>query len=382
MLVGGYDKVVSQGINDNYLPIWLQDAGYNTYYTGKLWNHFNKDTYRNPPSNGWTGSDISVDPTTYFYFNSSFSRNGNVMVNYEGQYSPDIVASKSSAFLDDAIADIDNKPFFLVAAPVAPHAELTGPKTSLTRAPQWAARFDGLFSDYQIPRGDNFNPVKDNPSASWIKFLPRLNDTIVKHNDWFQKARMRALQAVDEMIDDLVTKLDDNGLLDNTYVIFTTDNGFHISQHRMLPGKMCAIEEDINIPLIIRGPGIAKGAIADGVVSSHTDLAPTIMQLAGAGLRDEFDGSPIPLTPADIEASKKTEHVNVEYWGTAHPAGVIQYENQNVLDALENNTYKAIRVIGDKEEYNLFYSVWCTNEHEFYDMTVSRHCSLTPAFCA
>lgn len=65
-----------------------------------------------------------------------------------------------------------------------------------------------------------------------MKNLPMLNDTVIAYNDEFQRARLRALQSVDEMVEKLVTMLETKGLLDNTYIFYTTDNGFHISQHR------------------------------------------------------------------------------------------------------------------------------------------------------
>ena len=77
-----------------------------------------------------------------------------------------------------------------------------------------------------------------------------------------------------------MTRLADYGILDNTYIIYSTDNGYHISQHRLNPGKECGFEEDINIPLIVRGPGVPVGEA--NVVTAHTDLAPTILKIAGA----------------------------------------------------------------------------------------------------
>lgn len=166
------------------------------------------------------------------------------------------------------------------------------------------------------------------------------------------------------MVEGVVQRLTDNNILDNTYIFYTSDNGYHISQHRMHPGKTCGYETDINIPLIVRGPGVGAGKVLDAV-TSHTDLAPTIMKIAGQELRDDFDGLPIPFTE---EQKGKTEHVNVEYWGRGIPEGKYGFDS-GPGTLYVNNTYKALRLIG--ESYNLYYSVWCTNETELYDMTVS-----------
>lgn len=64
-----------------------------------------------------------------------------------------------------------------------------------------------------------------------MKDLPLLNDTVIEYNDEFQRARLRSLQSVDEMVANLIQILEDKGLMDNTYIFYTTDNGYHISQH-------------------------------------------------------------------------------------------------------------------------------------------------------
>lgn len=103
-------------------------------------------------------------------------------------------------------------------------------------------------------------------------------------------------------------------VLENTYLIYTSDNGYHLGQHRLPPGKSCNIEEDINVPFIARGPGIPKGKTVT-FPTSHTDVAPTFLQLAGIPLREDFDGVPIPMTDdAQDPSILRSEHVNVEFW--------------------------------------------------------------------
>jgi arylsulfatase A-like enzyme len=130
---------------------------------------------------------------------------------------------------------------------------------------------------------------------------------------------LRALQGVDELVDSLVTRLEESDQLENTYIIYTSDNGFHIGQHRLPPGKTCGFEEDIRVPLFIRGPGVPQGHVQDAV-TTHVDLAPTFFQLAGIPAREDFDGTAIPITP-NFDAERH-EHVTVEYWGNAVVEGI------------------------------------------------------------
>jgi arylsulfatase A-like enzyme len=148
--------------------------------------------------------------------------------------------------------------------------------------------------------------------------LPRQSEANVAYNDHFFRQRLRALQAVDELVEGVVQRLEARGVLDNTIIIYSADNGYHIGQHRLQPGKECGYEEDINIPLIIRGPGIAKNWTSN-LITTHTDLSPTILSLIGEATRPDFDGIAIPVTQAEIIAASDNwhEHVTVEYWGFA-----------------------------------------------------------------
>ncbi|KAK6725346.1 hypothetical protein SNK04_004151 [Fusarium graminearum] len=189
--------------------------------------------------------------------------------------------------------------------------------------------------------------------------MPRLNSTVADYLDEFYRMRLRALASVDDMVDDIFAKFEKRDLLDNTYVIYTTDNGYHMGQHRLQAGKTSCYEEDVNIPFMIRGPGVPKGAVMKHP-TNHVDLAPTIFDLAGIPLRDDFDGTPMPIK--DQKKPQKHESINVEFWG-ADDIGEGKYGADSHVF---NNTYKSIRIIGSG--YNLMYSSWCTNERELYDM--------------
>ncbi|KAK4152205.1 hypothetical protein C8A00DRAFT_44705 [Chaetomidium leptoderma] len=376
---GGYPKFVNQGLNDAYLPLWLQQAGYDTYYTGKLFNAHTVDNYNAPFPAGWNGSDFLLDPYTYMYLNASYQRNQDPPVSYPGQHSVDVLAQKALGFLDDA-AQNPRRPFFLGIAPVAPHSNVQqggdGPfdhvpsnpddiKNFVTFTPPIPAlRHAHLFPNTTVPRTPHFNP--SHPSgANWVRQLPPQSSANVAFNDHFYRQRLRTLQSVDELVDAVVARLAAHGLLDNTYVFYTTDNGYHIGQHRLQPGKECGFEEDINIPLIVRGPGVPGGEVAE-VVTTHVDLAPTILGLAGGGKRFGFDGEAIPLSKRGLEEAVESrhEHVTVEFWGFAASEGRLFGDDEQRL--VWNNTYKALRVIGG--EYNFYYAVWCNNEHELYDL--------------
>lgn len=263
----------------------------------------------------------------------------------------------SRNFLKEGMQDSD-KPFFLTIAPIAPHSYYNAGKKVPAGPAVPAPRHRGMFEGEKIPRTKNFNP--DTPSGvSWVSKLPKLTDREVKRLDRSHVRRLQALQAVDEMVGDVIDDLDKGGVLDNTYIIYSSDNGFHLGQHRLKGGKELGFETDINVPFIVRGPDVPKGKVRTKP-TSHTDIAPTIMKLAGNDIDDkQFDGQPINVWE---ESSDRAEHVAVEFW------------NAKITDTY-NNTYKGLRI--EAEKYGFYYSVWCTNEKELYDMRV-RPASPTP----
>jgi arylsulfatase A-like enzyme len=335
------------------------------------------DNYNAPYPAGWNASDFLLDPYTYMYLNASYQRNQDPPVNYKGQHTVDVLAGKALGFLDDAAKG--ERPFFLGIAPVAPHSNVESldmndenpdygdiENTVTFGPPIPAKRHEHLFKDVKVPRTPNFNP--DFPTgANWVRTVKKQSQENVDFNDHFYRQRLRALQSVDELVAGVVERLEEHGLLDNTYIFYTTDNGYHIGQHRLQPGKECGFEEDINIPLLVRGPGVPAGEIAE-IVTTHVDLAPTILSLAGAPTRADFDGEAIPLSKRELEeaATSRHEHVTVEFWGFAVSEGKLFQKDETRF--YFNNTYKALRIISPS--YNFYYSVWCTNEHELYDLKV------------
>ncbi|KAL4960097.1 sulfatase family protein [Aspergillus stella-maris] len=369
---GGYPKFVDRGFNDAFLPVWLQSAGYDTYYTGKLFNAHTVDNYHSPHVNGFNGSDFLLDPFTYSYLNSTYQRNRDEPVSYEGRHTTDVITEKALGFLDDGLNG--DRPFFLTVAPVAPHSNvdvssLSAKLPTVMTEPIPLDRHKHLFQDVRVPRTENFNP--DEPSgASWIRSLPKQNESTVEYHDHFYRQRLRALQGVDELVDSIVTRLEASGQIDNTYIIYTADNGYHIGQHRLPPGKTCSFEEDIRVPFYIRGPGIPENTVEDAV-TTHIDLAPTIFDIAQIPLREDFDGTPIPL-PSASGVHPRHEHVTVEFWGKSYLEGEKgTLSNPDGLPFFANNTYKTVRIIG--ENYNLAYTVWCSNEHELYDLDIDPY---------
>ncbi|KAK5165839.1 uncharacterized protein LTR77_008762 [Saxophila tyrrhenica] len=358
---GGWSKFMSEGHNDNWLPVWINTSGIKTFYAGKLMNGYSNNNFDRPAHpKGWHDSSFLIDPWTYNYFNSHWTNGYTDKVKaYPGVHTTHVNAEKALGWLDNLGKNKDQ--FFMMIATVAPHMGVAAG----SGAPPPPASQKGKFLNQVSPRRPNFNP--DTPSGnSWIRGLPKLSKADVKSGDEVHVGRLQNLAGIDEVVGDIIDKLKKYDIFDNTYIIYTSDNGFHIGNHRLKPGKRCPYEEDINVPLLIRGPNVAKGVVST-VANHHTDMAPTILEMLGVPLRPDFDGGPIAYTANDFKSQRKNEHVQVEFWdGGFAPNG---YRGEESGQLYFNNTYKALRIWNPDDNFSALYSVWCDNSKEFYDMS-------------
>jgi arylsulfatase A-like enzyme len=262
---GGFLRTYEFGLEEETIATTLQTAGYHTALIGKYLNGYpsSQGAYIPP---GW--DEWAVLSGGMQYYNYTLNENG-TLVPYgtaRKDYLTDVLTNKTVNFLDRMSAAT---PFFLLVAPYTPHDPA---------AP--AYRHRGLFADAKVPRSPAFNEADVSDKPTYVATLPRLSKTQIEGIDELYRQRLRALQAVDELIGQIVLKLEEAGLLENTYLLFTNDNGYHLGQHRLERGKQTPYEEAIHVPLIVRGPGVPVGVTRPEVVS-NIDLAPTFAELAG-----------------------------------------------------------------------------------------------------
>ena len=120
------------------------------------------------------------------------------------------------------------------------------------------------------------------------------------------RQRLRSMLSVEDLLEQIVATLDQTGELENTYIFFTSDNGYHLGNHRLGLGKRTPYEEDIGVPLMVRGPGVPAGAVRQELVLNN-DFAPTIADLAGVPTPAFVDGSSFaPLLTTSPPSSWRT----------------------------------------------------------------------------
>lgn len=272
--VSGFETFFRLGHEASTVATWLQGAGYRTILLGKYINGYPTGASRTHRPPGWSEFVSPVDDEAYKGFDYRMNENGRI-VSYGGRsqdYLTDVLARKA----EDLLRRSGGTPFFLLLTPYAPHHPATP-----------APRHDRLFAGAQVPRTPSFNEedVSDKPA-------PRssLSGSEIADIDSLYRSRLQSMQAVDEMIARVVMVLESSGRMGDTYFFFTSDNGFHMGQHRLRPQKATPYEEDVRVPLIVRGPGVPAGETLYGYLAGNVDLAPTLAELAEVEIPHFVDG--------------------------------------------------------------------------------------------
>jgi N-acetylglucosamine-6-sulfatase len=269
------------------LAVWLQQAGYSTTLVGKYFNRYGRvDRTYIPP--GWDEWHVPLGPTLYRFFGFILNNDG-VLRGYPGSYQTDILTGIAEDVIRRRAAAA--KPMFLWLTYVAPHIGMPRDifSSSKIRATVPSPLFSGTFPDTQLPFSPAFNEADVSDKPRNIRGLPPINtrEYATMTDAW--RRRQQSLLSVDYGVQRVVEALRRSGQLDNTLILFLSDNGFMSGQHRVRAGKVLPYEPSIRVPLMIRGPGIPRGRTSSQLVWNG-DLAPTILQATGAKPAWEPDG--------------------------------------------------------------------------------------------
>jgi arylsulfatase A-like enzyme len=171
---------------------------------------------------------------------------------------------------------------------------------------------------------------------------------------------------VDEGVARIVGALENSGELDNTYIVFTSDNGYMQGEHRVRSGKMLPYDPSTHVPLVIRGPGIPAGQVSSELVA-NTDLAPTLVKLAGATAGKPVDGRSL-LRYASNPALRSKRAILHETGGRRYADPREQDESRNLRRPLRRvMSYRAIRT------QRWLYVRWHGGSRELYNLRRDPH---------
>jgi N-acetylglucosamine-6-sulfatase len=328
---GGFVKFRDLGEEESTVATWLRGSGYRTVLLGKYLNGYPMTAHVPPGWDEWYGVAGGVN-----FFNYTLNENGE-LVRYGSEpeaYLTDVLAEKSADFILRTAAT--GEPFFMYIAPYAPH----GPATP-------APRHQDAFVGVEAPRTASFNEQDVSDKPTWVRNTPLRTPAQIAQLDALYRKRLQSMLAVEDLVERLIETLRAVRQLRNTYIFFTSDNGFHLGQHRLPAGKNSAYEEDIRVPLIVRGPRVPRGAVVDHL-AVNIDLAPTFAELGGAAAPDFVDGrSLVPLLRSDPPSTDQWRQ------GLLLEAGFIS--GNRVFQGIRGNGFTYVEYLntGERELYDL-----------------------------
>ena len=322
-------------------PQVLHENGYKTAMIGK-W-HLGEGNRPKPEYDSWISWHYNQRER-----DGSFFINNNGTQDHVTSFLDDYFAKKSSEFIQESSQS--DTPFFLLLNLTAPHLPYDYPD-----------RLAGRFIETDIPKPDTYDAYKDYETAgrpmlknSWI-VLETFRKGIPYYGSWdnYIKKYYRSAESVDSSVGRVLSAVKDAGLWDDTVIIYTSDHGYNNGEYG-LTEKHYGYGTVMDVPLIVRKPGAAQGAVCSNLVGL-VDLAPTVLDLAGVDAQNDLNGmsfSPLiqnPQGPPVRETLYFSQSVPVDF-GHNWPHTAVVDNNYKLIDWRDGKYYELYKYVEDPEE--------------------------------
>ena len=301
---GGFPRLKQP---NNHIGAWLKDAGYQTAFIGKFLNLWER---RPVQQKGWSIFNPSSEGV-YSAYDITMWNDGNPR-RYADVHTGDLMGQLTVETIEQFAAD--GAPFFIWTSQLPPHGMRVDGKWTF---PVPAERHRDAFPDALPPSwGEPVffeEDVSDKPA--WVRQARRPTpEKMIGLN----RTRIQSLLSVDDQIKSMLQTLRDTGQLANTYVFFTSDNGFAVGEHG-LTTKNHPYETSLQVPLLVRGPGIEPGSRCPGQFGM-ADLAPTFLDIADADAGRPQDGR--SMLPALFDGAPGYSHYPIQASGWSYEPGL------------------------------------------------------------
>ena len=329
-------------------PLVLQQAGYATAFIGK-WHMGNGDSPR-PGFDRWV----------------SFKGQGSYLsaeINEDGRdvkpsgYITDILNEYAVEFIKRR----HDKPFLVYLAHKAIHPEVMqhgDGSINMADAERFipAERHRNLFVGKKIPRRPSAmqSPTGKPALERTIDNLPPLGAKTATA-DQAVLGRLRSLMAVEEGVGKILKALEETNQLNNTVIVFTSDNGYFYGEHGLSVERRLAYEESIRMPLLMRYPPVVRAGTVRDEFALNIDLAPTLLELAGVSAPIVDGRSLVPLLNGPGSDWRRSF--------------LIEYYSDKVIPRVRQMGYKAVRT--ERWKYIHYYEL--DGMDELYDLTADPY---------
>lgn len=302
---GAYTAFKEFNNEEKTVGVWLQQAGYRTALMGKYLNGYGDGSRVSyTPPIGWSEWVVPIEGNPYSQYNFTLNVNGERepyylagcangtchkdafktrdVVDKQANYMTNVLLTKATDFITRA--SLDQVPFFLYLATYSPHSPSTpSPEHEhLLTDKTWLAA-------HPLPRRAAFNETDTRDKPSWMDSVGQLTTRDIKQLEEQYRKRLISMYSVEDLVEQVIATLTQTGQLENTYIIFTSDNGYHLGEHRLLGGKLTAFDTDLHVPLFVRGPSIASRSTVTAL-TANVDFAATFADLVGVTVPTTIDG--------------------------------------------------------------------------------------------
>ena len=337
---GGYRAYNKNADPRKSFAVALRKSGYRTAMMGKYLNGYGPAD-KIPP--GWGQWDVTGDG--YREYNYTLNENGTLR-HYGHQpkdYLTGVLSAKAGSFIDSSAAS--GKPFMLEVATFAPHRPYTPPPN-----------YQDAAVGEAYPKTRAYNRLPKHPPA-WLAGRPRLTAADKQRIAIVYRKRVEDDLAVDDMIGNLEARLRADGVAGNTYFIFSSDNGYHMGEYRLMPGKQTAFDTDIHVPLIVTGPGVPAGHVISQL-ASNIDLNPTFLTLAGLPVPADVDGHTLAALWHGQQPANWRRAILIEHHGPDHARAD---PDRQAKASADPPSYEAVRTA------SALYVLYANGKQEYYN---------------
>jgi arylsulfatase A-like enzyme len=321
VLVNGDQSPVKVFNQTTTLQYRLQQAGYFTGLAGKYFNTW--PIGMTPPY----FNEFAL--TKSGYIDSPYNVNGTTAV--RPGYTVTVTQNYALQFLQDFHTQDPTRPWYMYVAPEAPHSPYTA---------------DAPHANATFPPWNGNPAVAETDKSDKPPVVQRLGTNTLAAGNKRRIAQDRTLLSVDDMVGQLMGYLQSSGQLDNTLVMYTSDNGMMWAEHGLLD-KRYPYAPSVHVPLFVRWPGQVTPGSTSSKLVANIDIAPTILDATGTS----FD--PSQIDGHDLLGPYTRTRMHLEYWVSSDAPRVPTWRGTWTNNYEYVQWYSPNGTISFREYYNL-----------------------------